>query len=124
MKRLIKKTKKRKIKYEESSGNVFADLDIPFPEEALAKAEVARQIRKIIKQKKLTQTQAAKILKIDQPKVSLLLRGYLTNFSLERLLRFLNNLGQDVYISIIPTRRSKKGCTRVKEMSTNNHIAA
>ena len=118
------KKKRRKIEYEESSGNIFADLDIPNPEEALAKSEVAYQIRKVIKQKKLTQSKAAKILKIDQPKVSLLLRGYLTNFSLERLFRFLNDLGQDVYISIIPSSRARHGCTRIGESPSNARIAA
>ena len=115
---------KRKIEHKESSGNVFADLEIPNPDEALAKAKVARQIRKIIKKKKLTQTQAAKILKIDQPKVSLLLRGYLTNFSLERLFRFLNALGQDVYISISPSARSRYGSTRIGESPSCSRIAA
>lgn len=118
------KKKEKKIIYEESSGNIFADLDIPNPEEALAKSEVAIQIRRIIKQKKLTQTQAAQILKIDQPKVSLLMRGYLTNFSLERLLRFLNDLGQDVCISITPAPRSKPGTTKIRELPSKARIAA
>ncbi len=73
--------------------------------------------------KKLTQTKAAKILKISQPKVSLLLRGYLTDFSLERLLRFLNNLGQDVYISIVPCI-SGHGHTWVGDSFSNANIAA
>jgi predicted XRE-type DNA-binding protein len=103
---------KREIKYEESSGNVFADLGLPNPEELLAKAEVARQIGKIIKKKKLTQTKAAKILGIDQPKVFSILHGYLTGFSLERLFRFLNDLGQDVNIEITPAK-SSHGLTRI-----------
>lgn len=57
------------------------------------------KIYETIKVKKFTQANAAKILKISQPKVSLLLRGYLADFSLERLLRFLNDLGQDVYLN-------------------------
>ncbi len=115
---------KKRIKYKESSGNVFADLEIPNPKEALAKAEVAREISKTIKKKRLTQAQAARILKIDQPKVSLLLRGYLTNFSLERLFRFLNDLGQDVLISISPSSRSKHGCTRIGESLSHGRMAA
>lgn len=90
------------IEYREGSENIFDDIGIANPEEAMAKAKIAMKISDVIKKKKLTQVQAAKILKISQPKVSLLLRGYLTNFSLERLLRFLNDLGQDVYISITP----------------------
>lgn len=122
-----KKPRKKRlgnIEYTESSGNVFADLGIPNPEEALAKAEIALKIGDIIKKKKLTQAQAAKILKISQPKVSLLLRGYLTNFSLERLLRFLNDLGQDVYISIKPTSGSKQGSTKIGEVPSRARIAA
>ena len=112
------------VEYVESSGNVFADLGIPNPKEALAKAEVALKICEIIKKKRLTQAQAAKILKISQPKVSLLLRGYLTNFSLERLLRFLNDLGQDVYISITPAPRSKHGTTKIGDIPSKARVAA
>ena len=118
------KTKNKKIKYKKSSGNVFADLGIPKPEEALAKAKIASKIQKIIKRKKLTQSKVAKILKITQPKVSLLLRGFLTNFSMERLFRFLNDLGQDVTISITPSSHSGSGCTRIGDSNSKPHIAA
>ena len=95
-------------KFERSSGNVFADLDLPNSEEALAKAELARQIHLIIKKKKLTQEKAALTLGIDQPKVSALASGKLTGFSLERLFRFLNELGQDVTINVKPKSRTHK----------------
>jgi predicted XRE-type DNA-binding protein len=101
-----------KSNIKDSSGNVFADLNIENPEDALAKAEVAARIYKIIKKKKLTQSEAAKILKIKQPKLSMLLSGYLTSFSLERLFRFLNNLGQNVVISIKPSH-GEHGYTRI-----------
>ncbi len=65
----------------ESSGNVFADLGIENPEEALVKSELAREIAKHIKKKKLTQKQAAEILGIDQPKISALIRGSIRSFS-------------------------------------------
>lgn len=120
----MKKKKLGNIEYTESSGNVFADLDIPNPEEALAKSKIVIKIHDIIKKKKLTQAKAAKILKISQPKISLLLRGYLTDFSLERLLRFLNDLGQDVIISIIPSSHSSHGCTMIGDSSSNARIAA
>lgn len=106
----------KKIKYQRSSGNVFADLGVENPEESLAKSELARQIAKIIKKKKLTQKKAAEILEIDQPKISTLIRGRLRSFSLERLIRFLNQLGQDVSITVSPTkRRSKLGHTSISE---------
>jgi predicted XRE-type DNA-binding protein len=54
------------------SKNVFADLGLSNPEERLAKAELVLQINRLIEQKKLTQVKVAKLLDIDQPKVSLL----------------------------------------------------
>jgi predicted XRE-type DNA-binding protein len=103
-------------KFEESSGNVFADLGVKNPEEALTKSELARQIAKLIKKKKLTQIEAAEILGIDQPKISALIRGRLRSFSLERLIRFLNALGQDVSIIISPAKsQSERGHTWIQE---------
>jgi len=94
---------KHEADYVVSSGNVFADLGVPNPEEALAKAELANKISVLIQKRKLTQARAAKLLGIDQPKVSMLLRGRLTGFSLERLMRFLLLLGQDIKISVHAT---------------------
>lgn len=111
------------IEYIGSSGNVFVDLGIDNPKEALAKSEIVLKIQEIIKKKKLTQARAAKILKIAQPKVSLLLRGYLEDFSLERLLRFLNDLGQDVYISIVASH-SGHGSTMIGDSPSTARIAA
>ena len=91
--------------YIESSGNVFDDLKIPGAEEMLAKAELVQRIVTILQERKLTQVQAAEILKVDQPKISTLIRGRLTGFSIERLLRFLLLLGSDVTITIEPRGR-------------------
>lgn len=91
-----------------SSGNVFADLGLANPEERLAKAELAYQINEIIEQKGITQVAAAKLLEIDQPKISALSTGRLTGFSLERLFRFLNILGQDITIKVAPKTKTKK----------------
>ncbi|MGH2457273.1 MAG: helix-turn-helix domain-containing protein [Chloroflexota bacterium] len=83
-----------------SSGNVFADLGFAEPEEMLLKAELARRITATIKVRRLTQVQAAEILGVDQPKVSALVRGRLTIFSVDRMLRFLADLGHDVEIVV------------------------
>jgi predicted XRE-type DNA-binding protein len=96
------------IKVEQSSGNVYADLGIPNPEEYYAKAQIAYCIHAIINKRRLTQRQAAKILKIDQPKVSALINGILDGFSSDRLFRFLNALGQDIEIVIKPKTSLKK----------------
>lgn len=96
------------INVQVSSGNVFADLGLPNPEEMLIKAELARQISEIIIQQHLTQIEAAELLGIDQPKVSALMRGKLTGFSIERLFRLLNALGRDVEIVVKPKPRSRE----------------
>lgn len=98
---------------EESSGNVFVDLGLKHPEELLAKAELVQRITTIIAERKLTQVRAAKLLGIDQPKVSALLRGKLDGFSTDRLFRFLNALGSNVDIFIRPTRTGEAANTRV-----------
>jgi predicted XRE-type DNA-binding protein len=99
---------KKNNDYEISSGNVFADLGLSNPEERLAKAELASQINDLIEQRNLSQTAAAKLLDIDQPKVSALSKGKLAGFSIERLFRFLNILDQDITIKITSKARSKK----------------
>jgi predicted XRE-type DNA-binding protein len=93
---------------EEGSSNIFADLGFPHPEEHLAKAGLAVQIIEIIRQRRLSQSAAAKILGIDQPKVSALVRGQLKNFSLDRLCRFLNALDKDVEIVVKDKPRSRR----------------
>jgi predicted XRE-type DNA-binding protein len=102
-----------KITIEPSSGNVFADLGLKNPAELLAKAELVQRICDIIAERKLTQTRAAALLGIDQPKVSALMRGKLDGFSLDRLFRFLNALGRDVDIVIRPARHEGEADTRV-----------
>ena len=92
----------------EGSGNVYADLRLPDPEVALAKAELALRIKASIKQQRLTQVEAAKLLGVDQAKVSALVRGRLSGFSTDRLFRFLNALGRDVEIVVRPKPKSRK----------------
>jgi predicted XRE-type DNA-binding protein len=89
-----------------SSGNVFEDLGLPNSDELLIKAELAHQISELIEMRHLTQSDAAKILGVDQPKVSALMRGKLSGFSTDRLFRFLNALGSNVEIRITPNLES------------------
>lgn len=93
-------------KYTESSGNVFEDLGFADSDERLAKAKLAMRIEEIITKKGMKQTEAAKVLGINQPKVSALMNGQLSGFSMGRLLHFLNLLNQDVEIVIKSRRRS------------------
>lgn len=90
-----------------STGNVFADLRVRGAEEALAKAKLAHAISAIVNRQHLTQREAARRLGIDQPKVSALVRGRLEGFSIDRLIRFLVTLDQDVDIVIKPARRTR-----------------
>jgi predicted XRE-type DNA-binding protein len=96
----------------ESSGNVFADLGLPNAEELQTKVRLAVWLNKILEQRKLTQAEAARVLGVNQPKVSAL-KGYkLEGFSVERLMRFATALEHDVVIEIRPKAR-RKGMGRV-----------
>ena len=99
---------KRREPVIESSGNVFADIGLPEPEVELLKAQLASLIRQVIEERQLTQADAAALMGTDQPKVSALLNGRLTNFSSERLLRLLTALGRDVDIRVKTTPRDRE----------------
>ncbi|MDO8588861.1 MAG: helix-turn-helix transcriptional regulator [Armatimonadota bacterium] len=90
------------VTVEDSSGNVFADLQCKDPEDRLAKADIAISIGRAIRELGLTQAEAAKTLGIDQPGVSKLLKGQLRGFSTDRLFKFLTALDRDVVITIKP----------------------
>lgn len=101
------------MKITKSSGNVFADLGLPAPEERLAKAKLAAEIARVIATRRLTQRAAAALMGIDQPKVSHLLHGRLAGFSTDRLLTWLTALGRDVEIVVRTPRRRRQGRLRV-----------
>jgi predicted XRE-type DNA-binding protein len=90
---------------EKGSGNVFADLGLPHPEQELLKAKLTLQIYRLIKRRGLKQAEAGRILGIQQPHVSALMRNRAGAFSVERLMDFLTALGQDVEIIVRPTRK-------------------
>lgn len=98
-------TSRKAIPLTKSTGNVFSDLRVSGAGEALTKAELARVISTIITTQRLTQTEAARRLGIDQPKVSSLIRGRLEGFSIDRLLRFLVALDRDIEIVVKPKSR-------------------
>jgi predicted XRE-type DNA-binding protein len=94
--------------HEASSGNVFADLGLPNADELLLKAQIVTEISRLMKLKKLTQANAAKLTSITQPDLSNLLRGKFRGFSIERLLLMLTAFGRDVEVVVWPAGRSKK----------------
>ena len=90
--------------YEIGSRNVFEDIGVPNPEEHLVKAQLVFKIDAILKERHLKQVDVADLLGNRQPDVSKMLRGEFRQFSVERLLRFLVALNQDVEIVVKPHR--------------------
>jgi predicted XRE-type DNA-binding protein len=116
---------KKLPEHQEGSGNVFADLGLPNAPELQAKADLAVEISRTIAERGLTQAEAAELLGIDQPKVSALVRGRLTGFSMERLYRFLNALGRDVEIVVrAPRATYRDGTVKVVMADRKRSIAA
>lgn len=90
----------RIIEFTGSSGNVFADLDLPDADELFWKSALVAEISKIIEAKGLTQMEVSRLSGLHQAEVSRLLNGKLSSFSVERILRVLNRLGHSVELRI------------------------
>ncbi len=112
---------KRKIEeaeYEVTEGNVFAALELDQPEELLARAKLLFRVGALIKNSGLSQKEVAKRLGITQPKVSMLVNGFLSEFSTDSLLHYLSILGCEVEIRVKQPRSRigifrHKGCIAV-----------
>ncbi|MBM3513312.1 MAG: XRE family transcriptional regulator [Alphaproteobacteria bacterium] len=106
----------KKIGYEVSSGNVFHDIGFSDAEaaEAIAKSELILAMARTIKRRRLTQSQAARICRTDQPALSRVLRGRMSSLSIDRLTTWLVALGHDVQITVNLPRRSRPGRFLVK----------
>jgi predicted XRE-type DNA-binding protein len=103
-----KRSSSADVQVHDSTGKVFEDLGMRDTQERLAKAELARLVRKAITDRGLNQTAAAELLGIKQPDVSDLVRGKLGRFSMERLERFLNALDLEIRIQVGPRPRGKR----------------
>jgi predicted XRE-type DNA-binding protein len=97
------------IEVHQTGVNVFADLGLPDAEERYAKALISRAIAKEIDARGLTQAEAADLLGTTQPKVSAVVRGQLSGFSMDRLFRFLTALGMDVRVEVQPAETNSQG---------------
>jgi predicted XRE-type DNA-binding protein len=82
------------------TSDVFHDLGLPDADELLAKSNLAIAIYNAIQERGLTQARAAELMGIDQPKVSKIIRGRLSEFSTERLLKYLLLLGLNIEVII------------------------
>jgi predicted XRE-type DNA-binding protein len=89
------------------SGNVFRDLGLPDADLLQAKADLVHRISVLIGKRGLSQVEAAEVLAVTQPKISALLHGRLEGFSMDRLVRFLIALGQDVRISVQSKKKAR-----------------
>jgi predicted XRE-type DNA-binding protein len=97
--------KNEKVSY--STKSAFHALGLPDADDLVLRAELMRKIAEIIAERDLTQTEAGELMRMDQPRVSALLRGKIGKFSTDRLLKALSDLGQDVELKITPARRGK-----------------
>jgi predicted XRE-type DNA-binding protein len=94
-------TKKQKpIKFEEGSGNVFADLGLKDADQLLVRSQIGYHVFKIIEGRKLKQREIADVLGIAQPDVSHLMNGHFSRFTTDKLLDFLKRLDQKVTIEV------------------------
>ncbi|HYS06047.1 MAG TPA: helix-turn-helix transcriptional regulator [Candidatus Dormibacteraeota bacterium] len=99
-----------KLKVTPSTGNVFRDLGFrrEEAEHLLVRADLMIQVQKLITTRRLKQREAAKVLRVSQPRVSDLLRGRIDLFSTDALIDMLARLGARVHLSVKPGRRNLK----------------
>ena len=97
---IVMKEKIDGIEFERSTGNVFADLGLPKPEDRLIKSNLTALITKEISQRNLKQSEVGELVGLNQADVSRLLRGRVNRFSVERLFEILNRLGYTVELRI------------------------
>jgi predicted XRE-type DNA-binding protein len=93
-------TKDSKIEFEESSGNIFADLGLADADELFTRARIGFFVFKILEDRKLKQREIARVLGIAQSDVSHLMNGHFSRFTTDKLLDFLKRLDQKVTIQI------------------------
>lgn len=119
-----KRSEELKAKY--TVGPAFHALELPDADDLVVKADLVARIEAIIRERGLTQVRAAALLGMDQPKVSALLRGRLDRFSIERLVRALRDLGQDVQLTVTSSaKRNARGRLTFRvDPAASRHAAA
>jgi predicted XRE-type DNA-binding protein len=98
----MKKNDQADTKFEEGSGNVFADLGLEDADELFGRAQLGFHVYKLLRDKKLKQKDIASLLGIKQPEVSHLMNGHFNRFTTDKLLDFLKRLDRKVTIQISP----------------------
>ncbi len=100
-------TKRKRIEFEEGSGNVFADLGLKEADQLLARAQIGYHVFKILKDGKLKRREIADVLGIAQPDVSHLMNGHFSRFTTDKLLNFLRRLDRKVTIEVSRRHRGE-----------------
>ena len=95
-------TKKKLPAHIRGSGNIFADLGLPNAAEHQLKAVLVVQLKRLMAEREITQTEAAKMVEMKQPDLSKVLRGHFKLVSVEKLMRMLTAFDQDVEITVKP----------------------
>jgi len=90
-----------------STGNVFADMGLSNAGELLFKADLAIAVGRAIERRRLSQSRAAALVGVDQPKISALVNGDTRGFSVDRLLKILTRLGQDIDIRVHEAKNAR-----------------
>jgi predicted XRE-type DNA-binding protein len=98
-------------KVTKSSGNIFADIGLANPEEMLVKAQIVHKIEQEIKNRNLTQAEAAKLIDIPQPRVSKIVNGRFHDISESKLMHCLNKLGYNIKIQVEIEKQNAIGNT-------------
>jgi predicted XRE-type DNA-binding protein len=105
---------KKKIDYQIGSNNVFRDIGLRNPDQHLVKAQLMLKIDTLIKQRRMKQAEAARLFQVKQPDISKMLRGDFRQFSVERLMRFLVALDQNVKIVVTPRPKGSRQAAQLR----------
>ena len=97
-----------RVKVEKGSDNIFADLGLPDAETHFLKAQIVSEIYRLTNERKLTQTEAGKLMGISQPEVSRMFKGNFREYSIERLMALLTTFDHDVEIVARPRKKGSK----------------
>jgi predicted XRE-type DNA-binding protein len=103
--------------------SAFHALGLEDADDLVLRTELMRKIALVVENRHLTQTEAGKLIGMDQPRMSALIHGKITKFSTERLIKALNDLGHDIELRIRPSIR-ERGVTRVIGVSSSRQSKA
>ncbi|MBF2014854.1 MAG: XRE family transcriptional regulator [Rivularia sp. T60_A2020_040] len=98
----------QEVIFEESSGNVFADLGLEDADELFTRGKIGIQVIRLLKQRNLKQREISELLGIPQPEVSHLMKGEFQRFSEGKLLIFLKRLDMEITLYLRPRNSDNK----------------